>query len=229
MKPGASINSGKPAEITNLFLTDTILMSPGVENSFYKVYAPKDKRFTFVLPQEGFFAIPYTVEIVKGRKGGDLVYDFMNMQLDQEVQQGFMESILMTPVNTRVRSRRAWRRWSPRHGRPPVRLAGHRAEPRGVAGALQQGDRAVGRGSSVLPTSSGARRAVTGGLLALARRVRTRSILRRAAPLSCSLQLLRVRSGDPLSTGFTLGNYGGFSRIATISASLARRSASGSR
>jgi putative spermidine/putrescine transport system substrate-binding protein len=103
MKMGASINSGKPAEITNLFLTDTILMSPGVENSFYKVYAPKDKRFAFVLPQEGFFAIPYTVEIVKGRKGGDLVYDFMNMQLDPEVQQGFMESILMTPVNTQVK------------------------------------------------------------------------------------------------------------------------------
>jgi putative spermidine/putrescine transport system substrate-binding protein len=103
MKMGASINSGKPAEITNLFLTDTILMSPGVENSFYKVYSPKDKRFAFVLPQEGFFAIPYTVEIVKGRKGGDLVYDFMSMQLDPEVQQGFMESILMTPVNTRVK------------------------------------------------------------------------------------------------------------------------------
>jgi putative spermidine/putrescine transport system substrate-binding protein len=103
VKGGASINSGKPAEITNLFLTDTILMSPGVENSFYKVYQPKDKRFAFVLPKEGFFAIPYTVEIVKGRRGGDLVYDFLNLQLDPDVQHGFMESILMTPVNTRVK------------------------------------------------------------------------------------------------------------------------------
>jgi putative spermidine/putrescine transport system substrate-binding protein len=103
MKAGSSINSGKPSEITNLFLTDTILLSPGVENSFYRVYSPKDKRFAFVLPKEGFFAIPYTVEIVKGRKGGDLVYDFMNMQLDPEAQRGFMESILMTPVNAKVR------------------------------------------------------------------------------------------------------------------------------
>jgi putative spermidine/putrescine transport system substrate-binding protein len=102
-KAGATINSGKPSEITNLFLTDTILMSPGVENSFYKVYHAKDPRFAFVLPKEGFFAIPYTVEIVRGRKGGDLVYDFMNMQLDPDVQRGFMESILMTPVNTRVK------------------------------------------------------------------------------------------------------------------------------
>ena len=111
MKAGASLNSGKPSEITNLFLTDTILMSPGVENSFYKVYSAKDKRFAFVLPKEGFFAIPYTVEIVKGRKGGDLVYDFMTMQLDPEVQRGFMESILMTPVNTKVKIRGAWPRW----------------------------------------------------------------------------------------------------------------------
>ena len=103
VKAGASIHSGKPAEITNLFLTDSMLLSPGVENSFYKVYNAKDKRFAFVLPTEGFFPIPYTVEVVKGRKGGDLVYDFINLQLDPEVQKGFMETILMTPVNAKVR------------------------------------------------------------------------------------------------------------------------------
>src|SRR5262245_9947988 len=90
VKMGASIHSGKPAEITNLFLTDAMLLSPGVENSFYKVYNAKDRRFAFVLPREGFFPIPYTVEVVRERKAGDLVYDFINMQLDPEVQKGFM-------------------------------------------------------------------------------------------------------------------------------------------
>jgi putative spermidine/putrescine transport system substrate-binding protein len=101
-KMGAFVHSGKPAEITNLFLTDAMLVSPGVENSFAKTFAEKDKRYTFVLPADGFFPIPYTVEIVANRKGGDLVYDFMNLQIDPEVQKGFMESILMTPVNNKV-------------------------------------------------------------------------------------------------------------------------------
>jgi len=101
-KMGAIVHSGKPAEITNLFLTDAMLLSPGVENSFAKTFAEKDKRYTFVLPEDGFFPIPYTVEIVANRKGGDLVYEFMNMQIDPEVQKGFMEAILMTPVNSKV-------------------------------------------------------------------------------------------------------------------------------
>jgi putative spermidine/putrescine transport system substrate-binding protein len=101
-KMGAFVHSGKPSEITNLFLTDAMLLSPGIENSFAKAFSEKDKRYTFVLPEDGFFPIPYTVEIVTKRKGGDLVYDFMNMQLDAEVQKGFMEAILMTPVNNKV-------------------------------------------------------------------------------------------------------------------------------
>ncbi|MBI1775843.1 MAG: extracellular solute-binding protein [Proteobacteria bacterium] len=101
-KMGAFVHSGKPAEITNLFLTDAMLLSPGIENSFAKTFAEKDKRYSFVLPEDGFFPIPYTVEIVTKRKGGDLVYDFMNMQVDAEAQKGFMESILMTPVNNKV-------------------------------------------------------------------------------------------------------------------------------
>ena len=101
-KMGAFVHSGKPAEISNLFLTDAMLISPGIENSFAKSFEEKDKRYKFVLPEDGFFPIPYTTEIVANRKNGDLVYDFMNMQIDPEVQKGFMETILMTPVNNKV-------------------------------------------------------------------------------------------------------------------------------
>ena len=104
LKDNILILGENPAQVAQLFQTGDIHIGVypiGIFQSYVQQGYPIGMQTTEL--EEGFFAEPLALSIVKGHPGDtDVIYDFLNFSIDTQCQAGIAKDIWYSPVNTKV-------------------------------------------------------------------------------------------------------------------------------